>query len=41
VRQALEDAGFKICDAKIMKMWIYVEVACGLKGAGDNGVKDE
>jgi ubiquinone/menaquinone biosynthesis C-methylase UbiE len=41
VRQALEDAGFKICDAKIMKMWIYVEVVCGLKVASDTGVKNE
>ena len=32
VRQALEDAGFEVCDSKIMKMWISVEVVCGIKG---------
>ena len=32
VRQALEDAGFDVCDSKIMKMWISVEVVCGIKG---------
>jgi len=32
VRQALEDAGFEVCDSKIMKMWITVEVVCGIKG---------
>jgi ubiquinone/menaquinone biosynthesis C-methylase UbiE len=31
VRQALEDSGFQICDSKIMKMWINVEVVCGIK----------
>jgi ubiquinone/menaquinone biosynthesis C-methylase UbiE len=31
VRQALEDSGFQICDSKIMKMWISVEVVCGIK----------
>lgn len=31
VRQALEDSGFEICDSRIMKMWISVEVVCGLK----------
>ncbi len=41
VRQALEDAGFKICDSKIMKMWINVEIVCGLKGNGDIDVKNE
>jgi ubiquinone/menaquinone biosynthesis C-methylase UbiE len=32
VRQALEDAGFQAFDSKIMKMWIQVEVVCGIKG---------
>jgi ubiquinone/menaquinone biosynthesis C-methylase UbiE len=31
VHQALEDSGFQICDSKIMKMWINVEVVCGIK----------
>jgi demethylmenaquinone methyltransferase/2-methoxy-6-polyprenyl-1,4-benzoquinol methylase len=31
VRQAIEDSGFQICDSIIMKMWISVEVVCGLK----------
>ncbi len=31
VRQALEDSGFQIRDYKIMKMWINVEVVCGIK----------
>jgi ubiquinone/menaquinone biosynthesis C-methylase UbiE len=31
VQEALEDAGFGICDTKIMKMWINVEIVCGLK----------
>jgi ubiquinone/menaquinone biosynthesis C-methylase UbiE len=31
VRQALEDAGFQISKSKIMKMWISVEVVCGIK----------
>ncbi|MBN1363084.1 MAG: class I SAM-dependent methyltransferase [Sedimentisphaerales bacterium] len=31
VRQALEDAGFQIGDAKTMKMWIQVEIVCGMK----------
>jgi len=31
VRQALEDSGFQICDSKIMKMWINVEVVGGIK----------
>lgn len=35
VRQALEDAGFKICDNKITKMWINVEIVCGLKNSGN------
>lgn len=41
VRQALEDAGFEICDTKIMKMWINVEIVCGLKTIGNTNVKDE
>jgi len=35
VRQALEDSGFEICDSRIMKMWISVEVVCGLKHIGN------
>jgi ubiquinone/menaquinone biosynthesis C-methylase UbiE len=31
VRQALEDSGFRIRDSRIMKMWINVEVVCGVK----------
>jgi ubiquinone/menaquinone biosynthesis C-methylase UbiE len=31
VRQALEDTGFQIHDSRIMKMWISVEVVCGIK----------
>jgi len=31
VRQALEDAGFKIAEGKIKKMWADVEVVCGIK----------
>ncbi len=31
VREALENAGFEICDTKIMKMWVNVEIVCGLK----------
>ena len=38
VRQAMEDAGFKIRDTKIMKMWIYVEIVCGLKINGRTDV---
>lgn len=41
VRQALEDAGFKICDSKIMKMWINVEIICGLKVMSDAYIKDK
>jgi len=33
VRQALEDTGFEICESRIMKMWISVEVVCGIKHA--------
>jgi ubiquinone/menaquinone biosynthesis C-methylase UbiE len=39
VRKAMEDAGFKICDNKIMKMWIDVEIVCGLKETGDINIK--
>jgi ubiquinone/menaquinone biosynthesis C-methylase UbiE len=31
VRQAIEDAGFQVCDSRIMKMWIDVELVCGIK----------
>ena len=41
VRQALEDAGFKICDNKITKMWINVEIVCGLKNSGDINVREK
>jgi len=41
VRQALEDSGFQICDSKIMKMWISVEVVCGIKRAENAHVTDE
>ncbi len=40
VRKAMEDAGFKVCDNKIMKMWINVEIVCGLKGTDNSAVKD-
>jgi len=36
VRQALEDSGFQICASKIMKMWISVEVVCGVKSKEDD-----
>jgi demethylmenaquinone methyltransferase/2-methoxy-6-polyprenyl-1,4-benzoquinol methylase len=35
VRHALEDSGFQICDSGIMKMWISVEVVCGVKSKED------
>ena len=35
VRQALEDSGFQTCDSRIMKMWVSVEVVCGIKRIGD------
>lgn len=35
VRQALEDSDFRICDSRIMKMWISVEVVCGVRNAAD------
>jgi ubiquinone/menaquinone biosynthesis C-methylase UbiE len=35
IQQALEDAGFKIRESKIMKMWINVEIICGLKDTRD------
>jgi len=31
VRQALEDAGFRTVDSRIMKMWINVEIVCAGK----------
>jgi ubiquinone/menaquinone biosynthesis C-methylase UbiE len=31
VRQAMEDAGYRILDSKIMKMWVNVEIVCGIK----------
>jgi ubiquinone/menaquinone biosynthesis C-methylase UbiE len=34
VRQALEDAGFKIGEAKVKKMWANVEIVCGIKKTG-------
>lgn len=39
VRRAIEDAGFEICDTKTMKMWINVEIVCGLKNNVDKDVK--
>jgi len=30
-RRAVEDAGFRIAACEIMKMWINVEVVCGVK----------
>jgi len=33
VRRALEDAGFRIVDNKIMKMWVNVEIVHGVKVA--------
>ena len=41
VRQALEDSDFKICDSKIMKMWINVEVVCGIKNTERTDVTRE
>jgi ubiquinone/menaquinone biosynthesis C-methylase UbiE len=43
VRQALEDSGFDIRDYEIMKMWISVELVCGIKppedaNSGDKGL---
>jgi ubiquinone/menaquinone biosynthesis C-methylase UbiE len=35
VRQAIEDAGFHVREAKIMKMWIDVELVCGVKETRD------
>jgi demethylmenaquinone methyltransferase/2-methoxy-6-polyprenyl-1,4-benzoquinol methylase len=35
VRQALEDAGFRITESQIVKMWVKVEIVCGLKGADE------
>jgi len=33
VRQAIEDAGFRIASAKTAKMWVNVEIVCGIKEA--------
>ena len=33
VRQALEDAEFHIAESQIVKMWVKVEIVCGLKDA--------
>ena len=41
VRQALEDSGFQICDSKIMKMWIGVEVVCGIKRIESVNITDK
>lgn len=41
VQQALEDAKFSILNEKIMKMWVYVEVVCGLKDTNNRDMKDE
>jgi len=35
VRQALEDAGFRIVAAETVKMWVNVEIVCGVKEADD------
>ncbi len=35
VRQAVEDAGFRVSESKIMKMWIDVEIVCGIKGTNN------
>jgi len=40
VRQALEDAGFYIAQSKTVKMWVNVEVVCGLRQATDFGEAD-
>ncbi len=32
VRQALEDARFRISDSRVMKMWVDVEIVRGMKG---------
>lgn len=41
VQQALEEAGFKTCESKIMKMWINVEVVCGTRQSEDVDTFDE
>ena len=42
VRQALEDAGFHTIESETVKMWVNVEIVCGLKnpdeGSGTEGV---
>jgi ubiquinone/menaquinone biosynthesis C-methylase UbiE len=35
VRQALEDAGFHIAEAMATKMWVNVELVCGVKHDGE------
>jgi ubiquinone/menaquinone biosynthesis C-methylase UbiE len=40
VRKALEDSGFQILDSKIMKMWISVEVVCGIKNTAGVDASD-
>lgn len=40
VRQALEDSGFEICNSRIMKMWISVEVVCAIKSTAGVNVTD-
>lgn len=40
VQQALEDSGFKIRASKLMKMWINVEVVCGLKDTSDTVIEE-
>jgi len=41
VRQALEDAGFHIAESQMMKMWVNVEVVCGLKEADGQSKTEE
>ena len=41
VCQALEDSGFQILDSRLMKMWISVEVVCGINSTGGVNVTDD
>jgi ubiquinone/menaquinone biosynthesis C-methylase UbiE len=41
VRRALEDCGFQIRRSRIMKMWIGVEVVCGVKRAQRDKASDK
>jgi len=41
VQRAIEDSGFYVCDSKLMKMWIYVELVCGVKHANCTADTDE